>query len=79
MTSDSNLGEMVGDDFYSHALVGRDGLWAFDGRHAQMISTHTPSWGVTETGWVGVYTGYISTHTPSWGVTVGYIFKQIGM
>ena len=36
-----------------------------------MISTHTPSWGVT-----GVYLNKyllwrISTHTPSWGVTFG--------
>ena len=34
-----------------------------------VISTHTPSWGVTEMAAVNDRTIEISTHTPSWGVT----------
>ena len=34
-------------NFYSHALVGRDNVTAGFGKWSD-ISTHTPSWGVTE-------------------------------
>ena len=36
-------------DFYSHALVGRDDTEQEDAWD-QLISTHTPSWGVTDAG-----------------------------
>ena len=54
--------------FYSHALVGRDkGIALLD--LDTEVSTHTPSWGVTQP-WAYLRTvASVSTHTPSWGVT----------
>ena len=59
----------VATNFYSHALVGRDPVpQAVDG--PRDISTHTPSWGVTDEASEVVFQKVISTHTPSWGVTL---------
>ena len=63
-------------DFNSHARVGRD-------RNAgvieepEMISTHTPAWGVTFLTSVLVKEYTISTHTPAWGVTLGLRLSEI--
>ena len=60
--------EQILKDFYSHALVGRDG--AKDKVCYELsISTHTPSWGVTQRMEKYKPRDHISTHTPSWGVT----------
>ena len=56
------------DDFYSHALVGRDNV-LFPMPCGPVISTHTPSWGVTAQPEDDPDWDKISTHTPSWGVT----------
>ena len=48
--------------------MGRDyvDVWKDD---TNIISTHTPAWGVTCAGRSKIYEVYISTHTPAWGVT----------
>ena len=56
------------EDFYSHALVGRDAIVRIDAPDYE-ISTHTPSWGVTDGSPMLRQLLIISTHTPSWGVT----------
>ena len=57
------------DDFYSHALVGRDNEAKSNIIWYRLISTHTPSWGVTGFAMFPIGCMFISTHTPSWGVT----------
>ena len=57
-------------DFNSHARVGRDFEHLVLFFYADVISTHTPAWGVTKAGKNEAEFLAISTHTPAWGVTV---------
>ena len=64
----TDLAHLQDKNFYSHALVGRD-IGAIHDIAYIMISTHTPSWGVTVSRPPEGNPAEISTHTPSWGVT----------
>ena len=59
--------------FYSHALVGRDGSGSDTPTDPALVSTHTPSWGVTMYLDSVSETWDVSTHTPSWGVTAATV------
>ena len=60
--------------FYSHALVGRD-IADLYRRRVRPVSTHTPSWGVTDPGSIWHPLLEVSTHTPSWGVTMVNVLR----
>ena len=68
VTQRDNGVQHLADDFYSHALVGRDGIW---GQHLYLVchfySHALVGRDITMSVWSNCNS--ISTNTPSWGVT----------
>ena len=63
-------------NFNSHAHVGRDNYFLY--QHWEiLISTHTPTWGVTHRPSSCRAYKIISTHTPTWGVTIGLVIDVV--